>query len=104
MDLTPALTGKAGPEALRERTLYWRKGDYRAIRSGDWKLQTLDDPNAVWLYDLATDPTERTNLASLMPEKVIELKALYATQEKKYIAPPGRRRRVPGSTSTVIRR
>jgi arylsulfatase A-like enzyme len=87
MDLTPSLTGQAGRDALRERALYWRKGDYKMVRSGNWKLQTIDDPKAVWLFDLATDPTERTNLAPLVPEKVVELKALYAAQEKKYIAP-----------------
>ncbi|WP_296595112.1 sulfatase-like hydrolase/transferase [Phenylobacterium sp.] len=87
VDLTASLTGQAGPDALRSRSLYWRKGDYRMIRQGDWKLQTLDDPKAVWLFDLATDPTERINLASMMPEKVMELKAAFAAQEKKYIAP-----------------
>jgi arylsulfatase A-like enzyme len=87
VDITASLTGQAGPDALRSRSLYWRKGDYRMIRQGDWKLQTLDDPKAVWLFDLATDPTERINLASMMPEKVMELKAAFAAQEKKYIAP-----------------
>lgn len=87
LDLTPAITGKAGPDALRERALFWRKGDYRMVRSGNWKLQTIDDPKAVWLFDLATDPTERFNLAPVMPEKVMELKALYAEREKKYVVP-----------------
>lgn len=87
VDLTPALSGRAGPDALRERTLYWRKGDYKAIRQGRWKLQWLDEPKAVWLFDLETDPVERFNLAARKPEKVRELQALYAEQEKKYVPP-----------------
>jgi arylsulfatase A-like enzyme len=85
-DLLPVLTG-AAPNDLRDRTLVWRKEDYRAIRHGQWKLQTSRYPEAVWLYDLDTDPTERTNLAKRMPEKVRELQALYADQEKAFVPP-----------------
>ncbi len=86
MNILPALTGEA-PDSLLDRTFYWRKEDYRAIRHGDWKLQTAKFPNRVWLYDLATDPTERFNVAEKFPEKVKELQALYATQETKYVPP-----------------
>lgn len=87
MDLIPALTGQAGPSALRDRTLYWRKGDYKMVRHGDWKLQWLDEPKALWLFDLETDPTERFNLAAQRPDKVRELQALYAQREKAYVPP-----------------
>lgn len=86
MNILPALKGEA-PDSLLDRTFYWRKEDYRAIRHGDWKLQTAKFPDRVWLYDLATDPTERFNLADRMPEKVKELQALYARQESKYLPP-----------------
>lgn len=85
-NLLPVLTGAAAND-LDERTLLWRKEDYRAIRHGRWKLQTARFPDRVWLYDLATDPTERHNLAERMPEKVRELQALYAEGEKVF-APP----------------
>ncbi|MDD3838702.1 MAG: sulfatase-like hydrolase/transferase [Phenylobacterium sp.] len=86
-NLLPVLTGQA-PNDLDERTLVWRKEDYKAIRHGRWKLQTSRYPEKVWLHDLATDPTERHNLAEAMPDKVRELQALLAEQEKGF-APPG---------------
>jgi len=86
LDLIPTITGKT-PDGVVDRTLYWRKGDYKMIRHGQWKLQTLEEPKAVWLYDLATDPTERFNLADRRPDKVKELSALFAAQEKKYVDP-----------------
>jgi len=85
-NLLPVLTG-AVANNLDDRTLVWRKEDYRAIRHGRYKLQTAKYPNKVWLYDLETDPTERINLAAKAPAKVAELKALMAAQEKAF-APP----------------
>lgn len=85
-NLLPVLTGAAAND-LPERTLVWRKEDYRAIRHGRWKLQTSRYPDKVWLHDLQTDPTERFNLAERMPEKVRELQALYAAKEKAFVAP-----------------
>ncbi|WP_334164255.1 sulfatase-like hydrolase/transferase [Phenylobacterium sp.] len=85
-DLLPVLTGTAAND-LDGRTLVWRKEDYRAIRHGRWKLQTTKYPEAVWLHDLETDPTERINLAARLPDKVRELQALFAEREKAF-APP----------------
>jgi arylsulfatase A-like enzyme len=45
-----------------------------AVRQGDWKLvwrTTL--PSRVELFNLAQDPSEKTNLAEQNPEKVLEL-------------------------------
>jgi len=55
--------------------LYWRSGPYRAVRVGDWKLQVAQTPDKRWLFDLATDPTERHNVADDRPEKLAELQA-----------------------------
>lgn len=85
-NLLPVLTGRA-PNDLGERTLVWRKEDYRAIRHGRWKLQTAKYPKAAWLFDLQTDPTERINLAARMPDKVAELQRLMAEQEKGFLPP-----------------
>jgi len=86
MNILPALTGEA-PDSLLNRTFYWRKEDYRAIRHGDWKRQTAKYPDRVWLFDLATDPAEHFSVAGKFPEKVKELQTIYATQEAKYLPP-----------------
>jgi arylsulfatase A-like enzyme len=46
------------------------------VRAGDWKLQLAERPPKAWLFDLANDPTERTNLAEAEPARVAELTAL----------------------------
>lgn len=98
IDLLPTLAAAAGadlptdrvidgqnilPEATGEGTIkrpddaiYWSSGTYRVVRAADWKLQIDERQDKVWLYDLASDPTEQTNLAESRPEKVENLKAL----------------------------
>ena len=63
----------AGPK--RDIT-FWRSGHYRVVRAGDWKLQISKRPEKVWLFNLATDPTERVNLAAKDPARVAELRKL----------------------------
>lgn len=67
----------AGPK--REIT-FWRSGDYRAVRAGDWKLQISKRPDKAWLFNLATDPTEQVNLADKDPARVAALRKLIETQ------------------------
>ena len=67
--------------------LFWRGGDYHAVRAGDWKLQVSALPNKDWLYNLKTDPGEKTNLAAQQPAKVAELKALIADFDKQQAKP-----------------
>jgi arylsulfatase A-like enzyme len=86
VNLLPVFTG-AVPNHLDERTLVWRKDEYRAIRHGRYKLQTAKHPKKVWLFDLETDPTERINLAAKLPAKVAELRKLMAAQEKEFVPP-----------------
>ena len=67
----------AGDEKPTERTLYWVGPSFRsqAVRVGNWKLivqQAKPEPK-VELFDLANDPSETTNLATSMPEKVTRL-------------------------------
>ncbi|MEN9684146.1 MAG: hypothetical protein RLZZ427_1897 [Pseudomonadota bacterium] len=67
------------PHARRTRT-FWRSGDYRVVRDGDWKLQVSKRPNKVWLFNLKADPTERVNLADQQPARVAELRHLIEAQ------------------------
>ncbi len=69
------------------QTLFFRSGSYATLLDGDWKLQVMDKPySKLWLYDLATDPTEKHNLVT--PGKgetatlLKELRAISAQQHK----------------------
>ena len=73
VNLLPFLGTK--PETQAARTLFWRDGPYRALRHHQWKLISSDLPAKDWLFNLATDPTEKVNLAATEPQKLAELKA-----------------------------
>ncbi|PKQ01036.1 MAG: sulfatase [Alphaproteobacteria bacterium HGW-Alphaproteobacteria-13] len=64
----------SGP--VRRDALFWRSGDYRAVRAGDWKLQVAKRPARARLYDLAADPYERDDLSAREPARVAELSAM----------------------------
>lgn len=67
--------------------LFWRSGHYRALLAGDWKLQVSVRPRKTWLFDLASDPTERHDLAAARPEKVAELADRLAALEGEMVEP-----------------
>jgi arylsulfatase A-like enzyme len=69
------------------RITYWRSGDYRVVRAGDWKLQVSKRPDKVWLFNLATDPTEQINLASREPARVAALRRMIEAQNAQMPAP-----------------
>ena len=85
VNLLPYLAGKAAGRP--HQTLFWRSGQYKVILDGDWKLQSSEAQHKVWLYDLATDPTEQTNLAQAQPDKTKAMLALLASQEKGMVKP-----------------
>ncbi|HXC55878.1 MAG TPA: sulfatase-like hydrolase/transferase [Rhizomicrobium sp.] len=63
VDLIPFVTGAS--QGRPHRTLFWRSGPYATLLDGDWKLQVMDKPYAkLWLYDLRSDPFEKTNLVT----------------------------------------
>lgn len=68
------------------QTLHWRTDTYRAVRDHDWKLQVSQNPRKDWLFNLASDPQERHNLAATQPQQVQTLtqkmEAFHATQVK----------------------
>jgi uncharacterized sulfatase len=72
VDLVPFLSGQRG-DAPHE-ALYWRMGEERAIRRGDWKLIDGSDGHP-HLYNLANDPSERHNLFGQVPQVHARLEA-----------------------------
>jgi arylsulfatase A-like enzyme len=85
VNLVPFLTGAAGG-AAHDR-LFWRSGPYVVVREGDWKLQVEDTSKQILLYDLASDPAEKTNLAAQNPDKVAALQAEIAGFQKEQVKP-----------------
>ena len=82
--LLPLLRGER--ESLGRDTLVWRLGDHYAVRHGDWKLvQFLDVPPM--LFDLATDPGERHDLAAKNAKKLAELQAIYQRWNAQTVKP-----------------
>jgi arylsulfatase A-like enzyme len=75
-DLLPFVDKTASGQP--HKALYWRSGNYRTIRMGDWKLQVDDTRRKQWLYNLADDPTEQHDRAAEDPAKVAELAAALA--------------------------
>lgn len=87
-DIWPCLAeGKPSPH---EAILLNAERDRGALRAGDWKLVLTGPADgsapkkkkaaagaAVELFNLAEDPSEKTNLAAKHPEKVKELRARY---------------------------
>ena len=75
VDLLPYLTGEntAAPHDI----LFWRNGHNAAVRKGDWKLwrvrDTAGQARATWLYNLAADLGETTDVSKENPEVVKEL-------------------------------
>jgi arylsulfatase A-like enzyme len=67
--------------------LFWRSGPYRSLLADGWKLQVMDRPKKTWLFDMTADPTEHHDLAAARPEKVAELSALLAEQDRQMVPP-----------------
>ncbi|MBK8360319.1 MAG: sulfatase-like hydrolase/transferase [Comamonadaceae bacterium] len=74
VNLLPYL-GKEGA-AQAPRALFWRDGPMRTVQEQGWKLTVTERPKKDWLFNLNTDPTEKTNLAATQPEKLAHLKAM----------------------------
>jgi arylsulfatase A-like enzyme len=84
MDSVNLLGGIVSDLAPQPRTapLFWRSGDYRAVRQGDWKLSVGRGSQRAWLYNLADDPTERHDLSAAQPERVAAMRALIDAQNR----------------------
>jgi len=76
VDLLPFAQGARAGDPHQE--LFWRTGHYQVALADGWKLQVTERPEATWLFDLNSDPTEQTNLAAREGERVAGLKARLA--------------------------
>ena len=76
----PVLAGAAESVRTEQDYLAWELFGNRALRQGDWKLRWQFKPIGTgdWeLFNLATDPAERHDVAAQQPDKVRALIALW---------------------------
>ena len=76
----PMLTGQVESPRTTKDHLGWEVFGNRAVRQGDWKLRWQYKPfgKGDWeLYNLATDPAERIDLAAERPDKLKEMLGLW---------------------------
>ena len=85
-DILVEATGEGRIERPND-AIFWQSGFYKVVRAGDWKLQVNGAQDKIWLFDLASDPTEQTNLAEAQPEKVAELQALLEAHHAASVGP-----------------
>ena len=57
--------------------LYWKLAGYCAVRKGRWKLYLEPKNGIARLFDLDSDPAEKTDLAATEPVIFAELKTLF---------------------------
>lgn len=80
-DIWPIISGGTAGEKPHEDYCYYREGRFQAYRRGDWKLLMyrpdwqIEKPETsdFMLFNLDSDPQEKTNLAEQNPELVEEL-------------------------------
>ncbi|MDX2195816.1 MAG: sulfatase [Cytophagales bacterium] len=91
VNLIPFVNGKN--TARPHETLFWRNGYSKAARKGDWKLYVNDRNGVKYLYDLAKDPSETTDLSKVNTDKFKELEAELKNWESNLLDPkwPARR-------------
>jgi len=85
IDLTPALTGARGSVP---RELFWRitqRRRQKAARAGDWKYLRKDDGE--FLYDLAADPGEKSDLKLAQPAVFQRMRARMDAWEREMLPP-----------------
>lgn len=98
VDLSPILFGEG--RSLRDTIIYYRGNELFAVRKGNFKMHLQTAPgyagNRVQekfekhdpplLFNLATDPGERFNIASEHPEVVADLQKVVAEHQAKLVA------------------
>jgi arylsulfatase A-like enzyme len=85
-NIMPVILGTAKE---KDRTLFWRvyqRKQQKAVRDGNWKYLN-DKDSAEYVFDLAKDPTESTNLAATQPGVLQRLRTKMANWEKRMLKP-----------------
>lgn len=77
-------------EPLPARTLFWRRGETKAVRQGSWKLVATRGTGPQ-LFDLAADPGEKEDRAAREPQRVAAFLKAFATWESDVDASASRR-------------
>lgn len=81
----PLLANKVGSVRTDQDVLAWELFGNRALRQGDWKLRWQFKPygKGDWeLFNLATDPAERKDLAAEQPDKLRAMRTLWDNYAK----------------------
>ena len=76
----PALTDTISN--VSQRTIYIAMNGGHALRHGDWKL-IVTDTETPQLFNIATDPFEKEDVAKSHPEKVADLQKLLTEHQAK---------------------
>ena len=84
VDLVPYVTG--ANDGIPHETLCWRRGSFRTIRHGDWKL-IFRAGYPVQLYNLKEDIGESANLSSKFPERVQYLRRQWDVWDSENVEP-----------------
>lgn len=85
VNLIPFVNGN-GTEVPHE-SLVWRGGLYKAVLSGDYRLQVDENQNMDLLYNIREDISERENLADSQPDRVQQLKTILERAESQFAQP-----------------
>ena len=75
-NMLPVAIGQATSIERPDDAIYWSSGFYKVVRAGDWKLQVNEHQDKTWLFNLADDPTEQTDLSETHPDKLADLQTL----------------------------
>ena len=73
-NLMPVCTGQRAPY---DRTLFWRVTGISAARVGSWKY--LRNDSGEYLFDLATDPGEKSDVRETGPDRFEAIRGQYET-------------------------
>lgn len=81
-DISPLLFDSKPPVDAKPRALFWHQPHYMnqggkpagVVREGDWKLIEQYEDGSLELYNLAKDPSEKTDLAAAEPARVAALR------------------------------
>lgn len=83
------ITGSSQKQSRSDRSLYWRKPRgqvvWMGVRDGDWKYvaKRTGEKEQQWLFDLANDPSETSDLSRVDFQKTRALRAKFDAWERK---------------------